>query len=134
MSLIPESHIDLLERPIVCSLATVMPDGQPQVTPVWFNYDGEHVLVNTARGRQKDRNMELRRKVTVLVVDPENPYRWMEIRGTVTEIDEANGVAHIDELARRYTNRDQYYTSEELRAKETRAMYKVRVDRVNTSR
>ncbi len=99
---IPDSFKDLLERPVFVTLVTVMPNGQPQATPVWVDYDGEFVRVNSARGRQKDRNMERNPHVTVLAIDPDNPYRWMEIRGIVEHISEEGGLDHINKLSKKY--------------------------------
>lgn len=128
---IPERVKDLLERPIVVTLVTVMPDGQPQATPVWFNYDGEHIWVNTARGRQKDRNMTDRPRVTILSVDPDNPYRYLEVRGEVVESTEDGAVDHINALSARYTGRKDYYGGDEKRkAGETRVIYKIRPQRI----
>jgi PPOX class probable F420-dependent enzyme len=124
---IPEERKDLLERPIVATLVTLMPDGQPQATPVWFGYDGEQIWVNTARGRQKDKNMSERPQVTLLVIDPDNPYRWMELRGQVTESTEDGAVEHISSLAKHYVGRDDYYANNpEQRYKETRVIYKIK--------
>jgi PPOX class probable F420-dependent enzyme len=106
---IPESHTDLLGGPVYVTLATVMPDGRPQATVVWCNYDGEHVLVNTARGRQKEKNMSERPVATILAVDPGNPYRYLEVRGDVEEITEEGAMAHIDQLASLYKNVPKYY-------------------------
>jgi hypothetical protein len=75
---IPENFLDLFQKPIICSLATLMPDGQAQVTPVWCDYDGEYVRINTARGRQKDRNMTMQAKATVMLYDPERNLHWVE--------------------------------------------------------
>lgn len=124
---IPENVQDLLERPIVCTLVTMMPDGQPQATPVWFSYDGTHIWVNSAKGRQKDLNMRERPQVTVLIVDPENPYRYLELRGTVTEITEDGALDHINQLAKAYFGRDEFYAGRmtDLRGKETRVIYKI---------
>lgn len=128
---IPEERKDLLERPIVATLVTLMPDHQPQATPVWFNYDGERIWVNTARGRQKDKNMRARPQVTLLVIDPDNPYRWIEVRGHVSEITEEGAVDHISLLAKRYVGRDDYYANmPEQRHKETRVIYKITPDKV----
>lgn len=130
---IPEDFMDLVTRPVVVTLVTVMPDGQPQATPVWFSYDGTHILVNTARGRQKDRNMKNRAKVTILAVDPENPYRYMEIRGEVVGEDEENGVAHINELSHKYTGNPDYYSrNPERRQQETRIIFKIAPSKILT--
>jgi PPOX class probable F420-dependent enzyme len=108
MSTIPEGFRDLLDRPIVVSLATVMPDGQPQVQPVWCSFDGRHVLINTEKSRQKYRNMTRRPTVTILAVDPDDDNRWLEIRGRVAEHTEEGAAEHIDELARQYLGVDAY--------------------------
>ena len=131
MTTIPEDFKDLIERPVVVSLVTLMPDGQPQASPVWFSYDGSHILINTARGRQKDRNMSARPQVTVLFVDPADPYRYMEIRGTVDEITEDGALEHINSLCFRYLGREDFYeTMPENRGKETRVLYKIKPVRV----
>lgn len=133
--LIPEKFMDLLERPVFVTLVTVMPNGQPQATPVWCDYDGEFVRVNSARGRQKDRNMRRNPYVTILAVDPDNPYRWMEIRGVVEQITEAGGVDHINKLSKKYRGQEDYYAPyPERRGQETRVTYKIRPAKVNTSR
>jgi PPOX class probable F420-dependent enzyme len=95
---IPTDKRDLIERPTVATLVTLMPDNQPQATPVWFSYDGTHFWVNTAKGRQKDRNMRERPQVTLLMIDPENPYRYLEVRGKVDAITEDGAVDHINRL------------------------------------
>ena len=131
---IPQSHVDLLKEPVVVTLVTVMPDGTPQATPVWTDWTGEHLIVNTARGRQKDRNMERRSKVAILAVDPTNPYRWLEIRGEVDEISEEDGVEWINRLSKKYRGIDEYYSGpngEELRKREQRVTYRIRPTRVN---
>ncbi|RMF53961.1 MAG: PPOX class F420-dependent oxidoreductase [Chloroflexota bacterium] len=124
---IPEPLRDLFTRPIVCALATVMPDGQPQVTPVWFDFDGEHIIVNTARGRQKDRNMRRDAKVTLLIIDPENPYHWAEARGVVVEESEAGAHEVIKKLALKYRGREEYTLAEG----EVRATYKIAIHKLN---
>ncbi len=132
---VPDSHRDLLDRPIVVALVTLMPDGQPQATPVWCDYDGQHVIINTARGRQKDRNMKERARVTVLSIDPNNPYRWLEVRGEVDAVSEAGGVDTINKLAKKYRGVDQYYggvTPIEQRELETRVNFLIKPQRVLT--
>ena len=108
MATIPEDYRDLLENPVVVGLATIMPDGQPQVTPVWIDFDGTHLRVNTAHGRQKTKDMLERPQVTVLAIDPQNPYRYMEVRGKVARHTEEGADAHIDALAKKYMGVDQY--------------------------
>jgi PPOX class probable F420-dependent enzyme len=123
---IPDSYKDLLEGPVVVVLVTVMPDGQPQATPVWCNTDGTHVLINTARGRQKDRNLRANPKATVLAIDPKNPYRWMEIRGLVTEITEEGALDHINALSKLYTGSGDFYAQNpQARGQETRVTYQI---------
>ncbi len=124
---IPEKVCDLFERPIVCVLATLMPDGQPQLTPTWCDYDGKYVRINTARGRQKDLNMSKRRKVTVLLVDPQNMYHWVEVRGHIAEVTENGAREHIDQLARKYTGKDYVYQD----PNQVRVIYKIEPDKVN---
>jgi PPOX class probable F420-dependent enzyme len=111
-------------------LGTVMPDGTPQVTPVWFDYDGTHIRVNSARGRVKDRNMRRNPAVALSIVDPGNGYRYLGIRGRVVEITEHGGDAHIDKLAKKYLGQDSYPYR---RAGEVRVIYKIAPERVGGS-
>jgi PPOX class probable F420-dependent enzyme len=105
---IPDTHRDLFERPVLASFATVMPDGQPQVTPVWCDYDGSYVRINTAIGRPKYRNMRANPKVTLLLVDPDNQFRYLEVRGVVERFEERGADEHIDALAKKYLGVDVY--------------------------
>lgn len=105
---IPEGYTDLLRKKGFAHLATLNADGTPQSTPVWIDHDGTHVLVNTAKGRRKERNMRERPAVAISVTDPDNPYRYLEVRGKVVEITEEGGDAHIDKLAARYMNAESY--------------------------
>ncbi len=125
---IPDSHKELFERPVIANLATIMPDGQPQVNPVWCDWDGTHVRLNSAKGRAKDRNMRARPQVTVLLVNPDNVWHWIEVRGTVEEITEAGADAHIDALAKKYLGVDEYPFR---RSDEVRVTYKIKPTRVN---
>ena len=105
MDLVPSSHEALISDSAraYAYLATVMPDGSPQLTPVWFNSDGTHILINSARGRVKDRNMRARRHVAILIADPKDPhYRYLQIRGRVVEITEQGALEHIDALSLKY--------------------------------
>jgi len=106
--LIPESHLDLFTRPIHGVLTTMMPDGQPQSSLVWCDYDGEHVCVNTTRERQKGRNMLDDPRITLLVVDPEDTSRYVEIRGDV-EIFFDKTFENLDQITRKYTAHPHYY-------------------------
>ena len=99
---IPESHKDLIEGAYCAAVTTLMPDGQPQTTPVWCNADGDEVLINTMCGFQKERNMRHNPRVTLLAFDPENPLRNIEIRGTVVEMTEIAALEHLDQLTRLY--------------------------------
>lgn len=108
MAAIPAGYRDLFERKSFASFATVMPDGTPQVTPVWIDYDGEHVLVNTAEGRQKERNVRSNPRVGLVVLDPGDPYRYVSLRGEVTEVTGDGAVEHIHDLARRYLGAERY--------------------------
>ena len=86
MANIPEKYADLFTKPAFANLATVMPDGSPQVTPVWVDFDGSHILFNSALGRVKDKNIRRDPRVSVAIQDPGNPYRYLEVRGRVVEI------------------------------------------------
>lgn len=123
---IPESYRDLFERPVVVALVTLMSDNQPQATPVWCSYDGTHIWINTAKGRQKYKNMIERPKATVLAIDPENPYRFCEVRCTVLEINEEQGLEHINSLSEAYTGEPDYYKfNPGNKDKETRVVFKL---------
>ncbi|PSQ09104.1 PPOX class F420-dependent oxidoreductase [Halobacteriales archaeon QS_5_68_33] len=129
---IPESYHDLFERRTFAHFSTVMPDGTPQVTPVWVDYDAGRgrLLVNTARGRQKERNVAANPKVGASMLDPEDPYRWLSVRGEVTAVTEEGAVEHIDELARRYMDVEEYPNHDTEDA--PRVIVEVRPDRVAT--
>ena len=99
---IPDKYQDLFSKPAFAHLATLMPDGRPQVTPVWVAYDGRHVHINTAIGRQKDRNLIKDGRVALSILDPDNPYRYLEVRGRVVERTEQGADASIDALSQRY--------------------------------
>lgn len=105
---IPEKFRDLFAKRAFANLATLMPDGQPQVSPVWIDFDGRHVVFNTARDRQKDRNLRRDPRVSLSILDPENPYRYLEIRGRVAEVTEDGADGHIDRLAKKYLDLDTY--------------------------
>lgn len=99
---IPPEYLDLFEKRAFGHLATIMPDNSPQVSPVWIDYDGRFLLVNSIKGRQKDRNMRRDGHVAVEVQDPQDPYRYILIRGMVLEITEEGADEHIDSLSLRY--------------------------------
>ncbi|HSD10527.1 MAG TPA: PPOX class F420-dependent oxidoreductase [Candidatus Binatia bacterium] len=105
---IPSRFVDLFQKKAFANLGTVMPDGTPQVTPVWVDYDGEHVIVNSARGRRKDKNMKVGASVALAIMDPDNPYRHLQVRGRVSEVTEHGADAHIDRMAKKYLGKDKY--------------------------
>jgi len=105
---IPTNYLDLFQKKAFASLATSMADGTPQVTPVWVDFDGTHVLVNSARGRQKEKNMGRNSAVALVILDPDNPYRYLEIRGKVVEVTEQGADAHIDKMSKKYMGKDKY--------------------------
>ena len=105
---VPENFGDLFEKQAFAHLATLMKDGSPQVTPVWLDYDGEHVRVNSAKGRVKDRNMRRDARVALSLQDPANPYRYLEVRGRVAKVTEDGADAHIDSLAQKYLGKPVY--------------------------
>jgi PPOX class probable F420-dependent enzyme len=129
MAGIPDSFKDLLQKKAFANLATVNADGTPQVTPVWFDYDGTHVRFNTAKGRVKDRNLRRNPVVALTIMDPDNPYRYVQVKGRVAEITEAGADAHIDALAKKYTGQDRYAHRQ---PGEVRVTYKIAPERVQT--
>ena len=110
MERIPESYHDLFERKTFAHFTTLMPDGTPQTTPVWIDYDVEanRVLVNTARGRRKERNVRERPAVSVSMTDPDDGYRYVSVRGTVETVTTEGAIEQIDALARRYMDVEEY--------------------------
>jgi len=103
-----DAYKDLLEKKAFAHLATVGPDGAPQVTPVWIDYDGRYIRFNTAKGRVKVRNLARNPRVALSIQDPDNPYRYVQIRGRVVEATEQGADAHIDALAKKYLGQDRY--------------------------
>jgi PPOX class probable F420-dependent enzyme len=125
---IPEKYRDLFTKQSFAHLGTLMPDGSPQVTPVWCDYDGSHIRINTAKGRVKDKNMRRNKKVALSIVDPDNPYRHLSVRGQVEEITEQGADAHIDALAKKYLGKDKYPFRQ---PGEVRVIYKIRPEKVS---
>lgn len=126
---IPETYRDLFQKRAFAHLATLMPDGTPQVTPVWCDYDGTYIRINSARGRVKDRNMRRNPQVALEIMDPDNPYRYLAVRGRVVEITEDGADAHIDLLAKKYLGRERYPYGT---AGEVRVLYKIQPERVSS--
>ena len=128
-AVIPENFRDLFEKKAFASLGTLMPDGKPQVTPVWVDFDGTHVVVNSAKGRVKDRNMRRDPRVSMALIDPDNPYRYLQLQGRVVEITENGADQHIDKMAKKYLGKDKYPNRQ---PGEVRVMYKIEPDRAST--
>jgi anthraniloyl-CoA monooxygenase len=126
---IPRDFLDLFRKRSFAHLATLMPDGTPQVTPVWIDYDGEYLIINSARGRRKDRNMEERPEVAVEIQDPDNPNRYLAVRGPVVAITEEGADEHLDRLAQRYLSREFYPPTWRFPG-EVRRLYKIRPEHV----
>ena len=109
MARIPDNYVDLLnQKKAFAHLATVMANGSPQVTPVWFDYHGDNIRVNTAKGRVKSRTLKMGAPVALAIMDPDNPYRYIQIRGRVSRAVEAGADAHIDSLAKKYLGKETY--------------------------
>ncbi len=129
---IPESHLDLLQKPYYAIVTTVMPDGQPQSTVVWADYDGENVRFNTARGRQKDKNLQENPKVTLVIMNPSDGFNWLEVRGTA-EVTEEGGREQIEALSWKYTGQKYYggFNNYSTAESETRLVVTIRATKVN---
>lgn len=127
---IPQSHLDLFRKKAFAHLVTLMPGGQPQVTPVWVDYDGRYVLINTAEGRQKDKNMQRDRRVALSILDPDNPYKYLEVRGHIAERSSEGADAHIDAMAKKYLDKEKYPFRQ---PGERRVIYKIEPEHVTLS-
>jgi PPOX class probable F420-dependent enzyme len=127
---IPEKFLDLFQKRAFAHLATLMPDGSPHVSPVWVDFDGAHLIVNSARGRQKDRNMQRNARVAVEIQDPDNAYRYLLVRGRVVKITEEGADASIDKLAFKYLGREKYPYR---RQGEVRVIYQIEPEHVTGS-
>ena len=126
---IPDSHRDLFEKPAFAGFATLMADGTPQVTPVWCDFDGRHVIINTARGRVKTRNMERDKRVGLAIMDPQNPYRYLSIQGRIVEMTEQGASEHIDRMAKKYLGKDKYPFAA---PGEVRVLVKIQPERIHS--
>lgn len=126
---IPQKYVDLLEKQAFGNLGTLMKDGSPQVTPVWVDYDGKFVCINSAKGRVKDKNIRRDPRVSVSIQDPANPYRYLEIRGKVVEITENGADDHINKLAKKYLGKDIYPFRQ---PGEVRVTYKIAPEKVSS--
>ena len=124
-NVIPEGFQDLFEKKSFAHWATLNPDGSPQNTPVWLEFDGSHILINSSKGRKKDRNMRREARVALSIQDPDNAYRYLEVRGRVVDITEEGGIDHINKLAKKYLGEDKYPW---LQPGEKRVIYKIAPD------
>ena len=130
MPTVPDGFKDLLTaKKAFANLATINADGTPQVTPVWFDWDGRHVRINSAKGRVKDKNLRRTPSVALSIQDPDNPYRYVQIKGRITSVTETGADAHIDALAKKYLGQDRYPYR---KADEVRVTYVIAPDRVQT--
>ena len=120
------SYLDMFGKRAFAHIATLMPDGSPQVSPVWVDFDGKHVLVNTARGRQKDRNVSRDPRVALAIQDPQDPYRKLLLRGRVVDIITKGAEEHIDRLAVKYTGQTYAWRTEGM----VREILKVEIQHV----
>lgn len=128
MSVIPSTHADILDTKALAALALVKADGTPQVTPLWFDCEGDLIVINTARGRIKDKILSRMPKVALAIVDPANAYRYIQIQGTVVECSEEGADDVIDRLAMKY-----FGTKYPFRQPgEVRVTFKIRPERVQT--
>ena len=135
---IPDSHIDLLVAPVNGVLTTMLPDGQPHMSVVWVDYDGTHVLLSSTLERQKGKNIQHNPRVNIIVIDPKNVSRFIEIRGKVVEITQEGAVELLDQLTQAYTNgKKQHYYGDifpaENKEKETRVIFKIMPAKVNVN-
>jgi len=129
MATIPDSFKDLFQKKAFAQLATIMSDGSPQVTPVWVDFDGKHVVINSAKNRVKDRNMRRNPTVAISIQDPDAPYRHLSLKGRVVEITEDGADAHIDKLSKKYTGKDVYPNR---RPGEVRVIYRILPEKIFT--
>ncbi len=126
---IPDAYLDLLKKNIFASFVTLMADGSPQVTPVWIDFDGTYFVVNSALGRMKDRNIRRDPRVALSLSDPENPYRYLEVRGRVVEITQDGADEHVNAMAKKYLGQDVYPFRQ---PGEERVIYRIEADRIST--
>lgn len=129
MAKIPENLRDLFHKPTFAHLTTLMPDGSPQASPVWIDLDGDTIVVNSAQGRVKDKNMRNDARVAISMVDPENPYRALMIRGRVVGITTEGADDHINKMAKKYLGQDVYPFRQ---PGEVRVLYRIAPERVST--
>ena len=133
---IPDAYRDLIDGPVVATLATSFANGQPHTTAVWCSYDGDLISIVTSRGLQKEKNMRANPLVSLMLIDPQNPYRYLEVRGTTVEIAEAGAIEKLNEHTRIYTGKPTYYghiVPAEDEGSRTHVICKIRPDKVITN-
>jgi PPOX class probable F420-dependent enzyme len=124
-----EKYSDLFHKKAFANLSTLMSDGSPQVTPVWFDYDGKYFRINSALGRIKDKNIRRDPRVSLSIQDPENPYRYIQIRGKVVDITQKGADEHIDSLAQKYLGQAKY---PHRQPGEVRVLYKIEAQKFSS--
>lgn len=127
---IPDQFLDLFSKPAFAHLATLMSDGSPQLSPLWVDYDGKYILINTAKGRIKEKNMRRDNRVAIEVQDPDNPYRYILVRGKIVEETEDGAREHIDKLSIKYTGN----LYQGMTPGQVRVIFKILPEKVTTSR
>jgi PPOX class probable F420-dependent enzyme len=127
--IIGQEYLDLFDKKAFGHLATIMPDGSPQVTPVWIDYDGKHVCFNSALGRVKDRNVRRDPRVSISIQDPANPYRYLEVRGRVVQITQVGADEHANKLSQKYVGKAVYAKKS---PDEIRVLYKIAPQKVTS--
>jgi PPOX class probable F420-dependent enzyme len=127
---VPDKYVDLFKKKAFANLSTLMQDGSPQVTPVWVDYDGKHVRFNSALGRVKDKNIRRDPRVSLAIQDPENPYRYVEIRGKVVEITQNGADDHINSLSQKYLGNPVYPYR---KPGEVRVVYKIAPEKFSSN-
>jgi PPOX class probable F420-dependent enzyme len=129
MSKLSEPWKNTLKKPILVHLTTLMPDGSPQASPVWVDVDGDTIVINSAQGRVKDKNMRRDPRVAISAVDPENPYKAFMLRGRVVDITTQGADKHIDSMAKKYLGKDKYPFA---RPGEVRVVYRIQPDKITS--
>lgn len=125
---IPSEFRDLFYKRAFASLGTLRPDGSPQVTPVWVDIENDSVLVNTAKGRHQDENIRKDSRVGIVVTDPDDPYRYLEVRGRAVEVTGRDVVAHLNAMAKKYLGIETYPNRP---LDQIRVLYRIEADRIN---
>jgi hypothetical protein len=124
----PQKYLDLFQKKVFGAFTTLMADGSPQTTPVWVDYQGGEIWVNSALGRQKDKDVRRDPRVALSIVDPDNPYRYVGVRGKVREITQDGADAHIDAMAKKYLGQDKYPYRQ---PGEQRVIYKIAIEKAH---